>query len=278
MRVLRRSQWGASTRLPRRGYRIGPLRRTEVFIHHTVTVDNDATPNEWETVNEVRERMQRLQRTRPDLGLDVPYNFVAFCMRDGELLICEGRGVNRTGAHTKNHNRSALGIAIQGDFENGPAPRHLDGQLEAMALWLRQLRNSQGLINLGQSRPDRAQVWGHRDAQGARTVCPGQILYNRLGQIRFIDEEDDIAMDKPTWKFVQRALQKLDPPLYAGKRIDGLPGRNTSIAVRAFERRIGLESRGVIGALNDPRATIWPASRELLFTLAERNLRKNLQR
>lgn len=269
MRVLSRSQWGAAKHLPRRGFRIGPLRRTEVFVHHTVTVDNDWSPNEWETVNEVRARMQRLQRARPDLGLDVPYNFVAFCMHDGELLICEGRGINRTGAHTQHHNRSALGIAFQGDFENGTVPRHLEAQLSAMAVWLRQLRNSQGLTNLGQSRPDWAQVWGHRDAQAAHTACPGQILYDRLDRIRFIDEEDDIAMDKPTWKLVQRALQKQDPPLYAGKRIDGIPGRNTSIAVRAFERRIGLEPRGVIGVPNDPRATIWPASRELLFTLQE---------
>lgn len=267
---MSRSQWGAATRLRRRGYRIGSLRRTEVFIHHTVTIDNDPTPNEWETVNEVRERMQHLQRARPDLGLDVPYNYVAFCMRDGEFLICEGRGIDRTGAHTKHHNRSALGIAFQGDFENEPAPMHLDAQLSAIALWLRQLRNSHGLSNLGQSRPDWAQVWGHRDAQAAQTVCPGRILYDRLDRIRFIDEEDDIAMDKPTWKFVQRALQKLDPPLYAGRRIDALPGGYTGIAARAFERRIGLEPRGVIGMLNDPRTTIWPASRELLCTLAER--------
>ena len=258
-------------RLPRRGFRIEPLQRTEVFIHHTVDVDRDPTPNEWESVSEVRERMRRLQTVRPDLGLDVPYNFVAFCMGDGDLLLCEGRGMHRSGAHTRHHNRSALGIAFQGDFENGAAPQHLNAQLAALANWLRQLRNAMGLANLGQSRPAWAQVWGHRDAQAAHTACPGQILYERLDRIRFIDEEDDIAMDKPTWKLVQKALQNQDPPLYAGKRIDGLPGRNTHIAVRAFERRVDLEPRGVIGVPNDPRATIWPASRELLFLMAKGN-------
>ena len=61
------------------------------------------------------------------------------------------------------------------------------------------------------------------------------------------------------------ALQALDPPLYAGKPIDGLPGRNTDISLKAFERRMDLEPRGVIGASGDSAAGIWPATRELLF-------------
>lgn len=38
--------------------------------------------------------------------------------------------------------------------------------------------------------------------------------------------------------------------------------------MQAFERRVELEPRGVIGTLDDPAAGIWPATRELLFLRA----------
>ena len=74
-------------------------------------------------------------------------------------------------------------------------------------------------------------------------------------------------MDQDTWKRVQEALQRLDPPLYKGKLVDGLPGKNTNTAVRAFEKRVGLPQRGVTGPLADPTATMWPATREILFAI-----------
>lgn len=74
-------------------------------------------------------------------------------------------------------------------------------------------------------------------------------------------------MDQDTWKRVQEALQGLDPPLYKGKKVDGLPGKNTNIALRAFEERVGLTPRGVTGPLADPTATMWPATREILLAI-----------
>lgn len=261
---LTREGWGARTDLPRKGRRVARLDRTEVYIHHTVITDNDATPNEWEDLNEVRRRMRVLQTIREaELGADVPYSMVAFCMANGELVLCEGRGLDRSGAHTKGHNESALGIAIQGNFENQLLPRHFDTQLVTLGEWLNGLVLA-GFFNLGKVRPAGRDSWGHRDAKS--TLCPGQKLYDKLELINFVEEE--MAMDKATWKAVQRALQALDPPLYAGKAVDGIPGRNTDIAVQAFERRQELESRGVMGEANDPGAGIWPATRELLFAVA----------
>ena len=263
-----RAEWGADKKLPRRGHPIGPLRRTEVYVHHTVIVDADTIANERETLDEVKFDMRRLQNIRPDLGLDIPYNMVAFCMSDGELALCEGRGLYRTGAHTRNHNRSALGIAFHGDFENEALPENIDAQLAEFGEWLRDLRISQGFTQLGTARPDDKHVWGHRDSPSAKTACPGQKLYDKLALIRFIDEEKETEMDKSTWKVVQRALQAQNPRLYAGKRIDGKPGKNTHIAIRAFEKRMALDPRGVVGTLNDPVASLWPATRELLFATA----------
>lgn len=73
------------------------------------------------------------------------------------------------------------------------------------------------------------------------------------------------AMDKNTWKRVQRSLQVLDPPLYKGKTVDGFPGPDTDRAVKAFEKRVKLTQRGVLGELRKPDSGMWPATRELLF-------------
>lgn len=185
--VLSRDDWGADPEHPRRGHPLGPAHRTEVFIHHTVIIDDDATVNEWESRDEVKARMRQLQTIRPELGLDVPYNFVAFCMADGDLVLGEGRGLGRTGSHTAGHNRSALGIAFEGNFELEPLPAHFDAQLDGLAAWLQELRDDRGFSELGTVQPDdpERQVFGHRDVTA--TACPGEHLFARLPRIRFVD-------------------------------------------------------------------------------------------
>jgi hypothetical protein len=183
--VLTRDDWGARTDLPRRGAIVDPRRRTKVFIHHTVLVDDDATPNQWETIDEVKHQMRRLQTIRAqDLGPDVPYSMVAFCMANGDLVLGEGRGLQRSGAHTAGHNTAALGISFQGNFEGMPLPVHFDAQLAALGDWLRQLREQQGFVNLGTERPLGREVFAHRDVKA--TACPGEHLFRKLDRIRFL--------------------------------------------------------------------------------------------
>jgi hypothetical protein len=83
--------------------------------------------------------------------------------------------------------------------------------------------------------------------------------------------ESEEAMDKETWMRVQQALQQLTPPLYEGKEIDGKPGKDTNTSVRAFEKRMELTQRGVMGTLGESNAGMWPATRELLFVVAFKN-------
>ena len=80
--------------------------------------------------------------------------------------------------------------------------------------------------------------------------------------------ESEEAMDKETWMRVQEALQALTPPLYEGKEIDGRPGQDTNTSVRAFEKRVNLTQRGVMGPFGEPTSGMWPATRELLFVMA----------
>jgi hypothetical protein len=126
--------------------------------------------------------MRFLQTCRPDLGLDVPYTAVAFCTPD-RLVVCEGRGLYRTGAHTPDHNTSALGVAFAGDFEAKPAPANLDWRLIELGQWLGGLRDF-GFPALGTSRPSPDRIaWGHREQRA--TACPGKLLWERLPLIQF---------------------------------------------------------------------------------------------
>jgi hypothetical protein len=182
---LTREEWGADPNLPRLGSIVPPAERTEVYIHHTVGVDSDATPNVWETMDECKVWMRRLQTIRPDLGLDVPYNFVVFLMPD-QLVIMEGRGVDRRGAHTAYHNRTALAWAFHGNFM---LPTFgLKKYLPYLGYWIHDLKVTHSLVNLGAVRPALRDVFGHRDS-GAYTSCCGDYLYDELGLIR-IEEED----------------------------------------------------------------------------------------
>src|SRR5262245_32283058 len=183
--VLSRDEWKPKPNLPRLGTIVDRAVRTKVFIHHTDIVDPGPTPNEWDSIDEVKERMRHLQTIRAaDLGADVPYSMVAFCMANGDLVLGEGRGLDRSGAHTKGHNTRGIGIAFQGNFELTPLPAQLDRHLISLGGWLRGLREQQGFVNLGGDHPAGREVFGHRDVKS--TDCPGKHLFQRLPLIKFL--------------------------------------------------------------------------------------------
>jgi hypothetical protein len=189
-----RSSWGADAELPRLGQRVARGIRTHVFAHHTVIIDNDTTPNIWESENEVFAMMRRLQTTRPDLGLDVPYNFVVFltAMNNG-LYVCEGRGEDRTGAHTKGHNTRAIATSFAGDFENRVIdPAEIANRLDLYSNFLGWLKYSashpqygdfEPLANLGKLKPAGRSIFFHKDVKA--TDCPGSKLESHLRRAAF---------------------------------------------------------------------------------------------
>ena len=171
---LTRAEWGARTDIPRLGNPVARAQRTEAIIHHTVIVDDDATKNVWETLAEVKAKMVQLQTIRPDLGLDVPYNFVGFLMADGSLIVCEGRGLDLTGAHTYGHNTKGVATAFQGNFD---LATNLQPYLRLISRWLGWLRYDRRMINL------QSKAFGHKDF--ASTACPGTALYLILPRLTF---------------------------------------------------------------------------------------------
>jgi hypothetical protein len=173
---LTRAQWGARTDLPRLGYFVPANARYELHIHHTTAIDNDPTPNRWSR-SEAIAYMRKLQTIRPDLGLDVPYTWVFFVLEDLSVLICEGRGLDRTGAHTGGHNTAGLGWSIGGNFDLIDTEA-ADAFLAVVQNEARYLR-AHGFPNLcTRKNPKGWDVWGHRDSK--LTSCPGNSLYPKL--------------------------------------------------------------------------------------------------
>ncbi len=201
---LTRSEWGANTGIPRLGYTVARSNRTKAIIHHTVIVDNDATRNLWTDLDEVKAKMRQLQTIRPDLGMDVPYNFVMFLMEDGSVIVCEGRGLDRTGAHTKGHNTDGMATALQGNFM---LPINLSPFVPAMSRWWGWLRYDMKMVNLGSKHPVGRIAFGHIDL--SPTACPGDNLYTIIPQLTF--REDDMALTPEEEQAVRHLIAEHKP-------------------------------------------------------------------
>ena len=169
-----------------------------MFIHHTVRIDSDATRSVWETEKEIFAEMRKIQTCRPDLGLDVPYNFVAFMtsLTPGGLYICEGRGEDRSGAHTVGHNTAAIAVSFAGDFHNGPiAAGEIEARMPLLSNFLGWLRHDPShpsygsfdpMTKLETKKPPKPgrKVWFHRDVKN--TDCPGKLLEAELPSVDFV--------------------------------------------------------------------------------------------
>jgi hypothetical protein len=215
---LTRADWGARTDIPRLGHPVNRLDRTEAIMHHTVIVDQDATPNRWETLTEVKAKMVQLQTIRPDLGLDVPYNVVAFHMDNGALTLCEGRGFDRTGAHTHAHNTRGMATAGQGNFQTGQT---IEAYADHWSRWWGYQKYDMGMENLGSSRPTDgpnagAIAFGHRDF--IATGCPGDNLYGIIPQLTFQAAPEPIEEDDTMLHVIQDSGTTLHITNYIYKR------------------------------------------------------------
>ena len=194
---LTRRDWGADTSLPRGGYatdRNGEdiyLRKTEVDLHHSVAVDRDDTPDIWETLHKIKPKCRAMQVVRPDLGNDWPYNHGCFLMPGGVICIAEGRGYNRTGAHTRGHNTIGWGFVFMGNFEAWPAV-NLDPWVPAINRYFAHVRRNE--------LPNLIEIKTHRQIERSRvppqnTACPGRDVLVRMGQFSLEDDMEFQELD-----------------------------------------------------------------------------------
>lgn len=220
---LSRTDWGARTDLPRLGAVLPATTPTEAIVHHTVIIDDDATPNRWENPAEVIVKMQQLQTIRPDLGDDVPYSYVAFLMQYQHkigLILCEGRGPYRRGAHTKWHNVTGRAVAIEGNTEIGLPIDPYAPLLSQAWGWI---KDEYGLVNLGNTRPDRGGImFGHRDFRREDdrttwTACPGRGMMAIIDQLKLTRWEAGVPEPEPELEEEKEMLELVTTPWINGQ-------------------------------------------------------------
>lgn len=212
--LMERAEWDNSGQ-PRLGYAVSRSARTELIVHHTVAIDPDASPLVWETEAEIIAHMRVLRTIRPDLGLDIPYNWVAFMRPNLTLTICEGRGLDRTGAHTHAHNTSGVATCMAGDFHNYPLGGFLSPFVLALNDWFWWQKGE--CANL-------AVINGHRDY--AQTSCPGQNLYALKPQWSWVQQQPPAPPEDDMFEKADRErAERIEGMLTVMRNIGGMEWR-----------------------------------------------------
>jgi N-acetylmuramoyl-L-alanine amidase len=186
--VVSRAEWGAAGCPPRESPDLGTVKA--VNVHHTVSL-NDYAPSEGPAMVLAICRYHRNSNGWDDIG----YNALV----DKYGVLYEGRagGLDQPviGAQAQGFNSETAGIASIGDHTSvGATPQTLD----ALARYIRwklqvHLQPLAGPVVLRSSGGSASRyaagalvtverVIGHRDT--GKTACPGQLLYDQLGQLR----------------------------------------------------------------------------------------------
>lgn len=165
--------------------------------------------------------MRRLQTIRPDLGKDIPYNFVEFFLEGGRVLWCEGRGLDLSGAHTSGYNVSGIAVATNADLSS-PALN--------LEPWIPGMREGQNWLRSHFPNME-TRVYGHRDLN--QTSCPGEGLYKILPRLAM--KESEMILLKPEGRdeiFTLNGVHVTDPEELEALR--GIPGN--TIEIRTLPR------------------------------------------
>ena len=188
---LSRNQVGYDPSLKRLGWLVDPRKRTNIIEHHTVGGQAVSRTEAGALVY-----VRRLQTIRPDLGDDVPYNFSVSYInpligRD-RLLVCEGRGWDRTGAHTKGYNTAFIAFAWQGNHDKTEVPKLEEAQ-ESLGRWIREEASRE----IPGNEIDWSEAFGHTDKKPS-TECPGKYIYSTLSTFeRGLEEGEEVPQFTP---------------------------------------------------------------------------------
>jgi len=122
-------------------------------------------------------------------------SFVVFLMTDGDIIVCEGRGYDRDGAHTYGHNTDGIGVALEGNFDLSVDVTPYQPTINTFLASLRGL-----FANL-------ATIDKHQDF--SQTGCPGKSIIDVFSGFALIQpKEDNMALDQADKQYIYDEIQK----------------------------------------------------------------------
>lgn len=134
---------------PKSGLKKSKRRIDEIIVHCTATEEGKDYTVEW------------IRKIHKNKGWkDIGYNYVIY--RDGSIH--EGRDVDMTGAHAKNHNAHSIGVVYIGGCPKGDTHKNKDTRTDAQKAAMLDL-----LKRLRKLYPT-AKILGHKDVNA--TGCP----------------------------------------------------------------------------------------------------------
>jgi hypothetical protein len=211
---------------------------TYIVVHHTVSPGNNADYSLAHALQISRDIQNFHMDTRGwiDSGQQFTNSRGGYVTegRHRSLEIVRGRTSHVQGANVANHNSECIGIENEGLYSTVDVPKRLwDSLVRLVAYIARQYGIAPGSIK------------GHRDFNS--TECPGQVLYNRLPELRTavgkalgvsVTEQAGWPLLKPgdSGKQVLMAQRLLRDQRAKDVPTDGVFGRSTMEAVSALAK------------------------------------------
>ncbi|MEG4145534.1 N-acetylmuramoyl-L-alanine amidase [Microcoleus sp. Pol12B5] len=260
-RVVTAAAWGA--RPPKPG--TFPFQMTiprYVIVHHTNNQNppNDASRGTLEGAIKLARNIQNFHMDDNDWS-DSGHNF----LNTTGGLILEGRHGSLDAVKKGFCLQSAHAGQDPGKLANGNQSPGIENEGNFMTFQMSE-KQWESLVELCVSLCDSCNITplnikGHRDF--SNTDCPGDLLYSQLPSLRK-QVADKLGMqftpqqlenESPfvtlrlgsTGSAVIKLQQRLRDRRFNPGAVDGLFGENTEVAVKAFQRSVGLEDDGIFG-------------------------------
>lgn len=265
MRIISRSEWDAQYG---DGRYVRSLPCSEAWLHHSVTIAPDLEPPYDDDFNTIR-HIEEVGKNRFGSIYGFPYTFGITPV--GKIFA--GHAINKTGAHTANHNTVAIGIVFVGNYENS---KPTEEQLKACA-WLLVECKHRGWLKTAQL------TGGHRDVKA--TACPGQYAYREIDTINQYARERDFdvalsdsdkqliksaARNEPWKRTFKKANTKADDP---NNRISTLGALRWSL--ERSDQAVNL-AREILEMLAELDATLEPRVQDALAAVAAEEVKLTL--